>query len=111
MILGCVAGVWVPRIDTINQDDGRDRPHLKAVSGSRKRHRGKKKKGNDDAGSPGLMLNCESLEQQIYLLSYDLLRFPVRGVFPVHTTTGSNGHGKAGCCWRKSTQDLKSACP
>lgn len=93
-------------IDTINQGDVRDGPHLKAVSGNKKRHRGGERE--DDTGSPGLVLNREHPEQQISLLSYDVLGFLVTGVFPEHTTA-SNGPSKAGCCWRKSTQDLRSA--
>jgi hypothetical protein len=42
-----------------------------------------------NAGSPGLVLDHERPKQQISLLSYDLLVFPVTGVFPEHTTTGS----------------------
>lgn len=44
MSLGYIAGVWVPRIDTTNQDDVRARLHLKVVSGNRERNRGEKKK-------------------------------------------------------------------
>lgn len=44
MSLGYIAGVWVPRIDTTNQDDVRARPHLKVVSSNRERNRGKKKR-------------------------------------------------------------------
>lgn len=47
MSLGYIAGVWVPRIDTTNQDDVRARPYLKVVSGNRERNRGGKKKRNE----------------------------------------------------------------
>lgn len=108
MSLGYIAGVWVPRTDTTNQDDVRARPHLKVVSGNRKRNRGEKRRNDDDdAGPPDLVLGHESLERQISLLSYDLLGFLVRGEYPGHTTTDSSDHVKADCCCSKSTQGLK----